>query len=83
MLRSAKDRFQTITYESENGLLGVMYGKSSARIIDQKTGIEIFHTGRRAGNSYLWLVDLVEHYQEERQALLSALNWDDDAPTNL
>ena len=84
MLRSARDRFEKmISYDSENGLTGILYGKSSVRIIDRKTGIQLFQTSNRASNSYLWLVDIVEHFQEERQAMLSALNWDDDAPTNI
>ena len=77
MPKSGKDRFTTITYEGK-GYTGIMYGNSSCRIIDQKTGLEVFHTGRRGGDSYLWLVDIVDNFEEFRRTMLSGTGWYDE-----
>ena len=79
MLKSAKERFTTMTYESDNGYTGIMFGRSSCRIVDQKTGREVFHTGNRPTDSYLWLVDIVDHFEEYRRTLLSGTPWYDEA----
>ena len=81
MLKSAKERFTTMTYESDNGYTGIMYGRSSVRVIDQRTGKEVYTSGSRESDSYLWLVDLVDHFEEYRRAILSMAGWDEDDNT--
>ena len=82
MLRSSKDRFTTIVYEGER-YTGVMFGEKSLRIIDQLTGKEVFYTGSRGGDSYLWLVNVVDHFEEFRKACISAAGWDEDDGANI
>lgn len=82
MLRSSKDRFTTIVYEGEK-YTGIMFGEKSLRIIDQRTGKEVLYTGSRGGDSYLWLVNLVDHFEEFRKACLAAADWDEDDGANI
>lgn len=55
-----------------------MYGEKSLIITDQKTGRQVLHTDSRGGDSYLWLVNLVDHFEEFRRAILATADWDDD-----
>ena len=53
----------TIIYASKNGYTGMLYGKSSM-IIQDKDGVEVFHTGFRKANTYDELVEQVETYPD-------------------
>ena len=53
----------TIIYASKNGYIGMLYGKSSM-IIQDKDGVEVFHTGFRKANTYDELVEQVERYPD-------------------
>lgn len=78
MLKSGKDRFTLMTYAGDR-YTGTMYGRSSCRIVDQRSGKEVFHTGNRPTDSYLWLVDIVDNFEEYRRTLLSGTPWYDEA----
>lgn len=82
MLRSAKDRFTTIIYEGDR-YTGCMFGEKSLVITDQKTGRLVLSTDSRGGDSYLWLVNLIDHFEEFRQAILATANWDEDDGANI
>ena len=53
---------KTVTYKSDvSGYTGVMYGRSSL-IIKDPSGREVMHTGRRAGHTLDWLMDVTDNY---------------------
>ena len=52
-----------IVYASENGYAGMLYGKSSYAIYDNK-GHRVFHTGQRAINTMDELAEQVESFPE-------------------
>ena len=55
--------YEKIEYTSPLGYHGVFYGKSSYAIYD-KRGIEVFHTGFRAINTYKELKEQVDEFPE-------------------
>lgn len=52
-----------ITYKSENGYTGVMYGKSSFSVYD-RDGVEVLHTSLRGFNSEFELRRQVDGFLE-------------------
>lgn len=50
-----------IKYTSPNGYTGILYGKSSFKILDEQ-GHMVFHTGYRAINTEAGLVEQVESF---------------------
>lgn len=54
---------ENITYRSDNGYSGVLYGKSSMKIYDPN-GIEIMHTYFRAANTLQELKEIVDTMPE-------------------
>lgn len=61
---------ETIKYESDNGYMGVLYGKSSLAIYD-KTGNEVFHTGFRTINTQEELKNQVDEFPRFYEMLQS------------
>ena len=61
-----------IVYRSKNGYMGIMYGRSSFSIRDIETGMEIFHTGRRAFTTYSDMKERVEGFPEFLKMLRDA-----------
>ncbi len=53
---------ETITYTSDNGYTGVLYGKKSFLV--KKDNMTVFHTGSRNINTYEELVEEVEKFPE-------------------
>ena len=58
-----------ITYKSENGYTGMLYGESSMRIIDPY-GKEVLHTGFRIIATEEELKEFVDDFPNKRKALL-------------
>ena len=52
-----------IKYTSQNGYTGILYGKSSFKILDEQ-GNMVFHTGFRAINTEAGLIEQVESFPE-------------------
>lgn len=52
-----------IKYTSPNGYTGILYGKSSFKILDEQ-GHMVFHTGFRAINTKAGLIEQVESFPE-------------------
>ena len=52
-----------IKYTSPNGYTGILYGKSSFKILDEQ-GKMVFHTGSRAINTEAGLIAQVESFPE-------------------
>lgn len=52
-----------IKYTSPNGYTGILYGKSSFKILDEQ-GNMVFHTGFRAINTKAGLIEQVESFPE-------------------
>lgn len=52
-----------IKYTSPNGYTGILYGKSSFKILDEQ-GKMAFHTGSRAINTKSGLIEQVESFPE-------------------
>lgn len=52
-----------IKYTSPNGYTGILYGKSSFKILDEQ-GNMVFHTGFRAINTEAGLIEQVESFPE-------------------
>lgn len=67
---------ETIKYESENGYMGILYGKRSLAIYD-KTGHEVFHTGFRTINTYEQLKKQVDEFPKF-YAMLHAITASDE-----
>lgn len=63
-----KDLPETITYTSENGYTGVLYGRSSFAISDP-SGKEVLHTGSRNINTLEELKKHVDGYPAFREKL--------------
>ena len=66
-----------ITYTSENGYTGILYGHSSLAIINQE-GREVMHTGSRNFHTYDELVDFVETFPEFYKMLMSVFENTDE-----
>lgn len=58
-----------ITYKSENGYTGMLYGESSMRIIDPY-GKEVLHTGFRTIATEEELKEFVDDFPNKRKGLL-------------
>ena len=65
----------TITYTSDNGYTGKLYGKTSMVIFETKTGEERLHTGFRRTNT---LEELKEQVEDFPNFLKSLEGWDED-----
>lgn len=66
------DNKKTITYTSENGFTGILYGESSMAIgVKNEGGFfrECFHTGSRSGDTFEYLKEIVDTYPEFLQQL--------------
>ena len=64
-----------ISYTSDNGYTGRLYGKSSFSIYD-RSGHEVMHTGSRNFNTYEELKEHVDGYPKFR-AMLDGVDIDD------
>lgn len=54
---------EVIKYTSQNGYTGILYGKSSFKILDEQ-GKMVFHTGLRTINTEAGLIEQVESFPE-------------------
>ena len=66
-----------ITYTSDNGYTGILYGKRSYAVID-KDGREVMHTGSRNINTYEELKEHVDNFPEFYKMLMSVFEEEDD-----
>lgn len=58
-----------ISYKSENGYTGILYGKSSMKILDPE-GKEVLHTGFRNIETEAELKERVDEFPKLRKSLL-------------
>lgn len=63
---------KTITYESKEGYIGKLYGKSSM-VIMHKSGTPYMHTDSRSINTYEELKEAVDNYPEFLRKLKEGL----------
>lgn len=67
-----EDGTRTVKYKSDNGYLGIMYGRKSFSVQDQ-TGKEVLHTGSRNFNNIKDLMDHVDHFPEFQKMLFERM----------
>ena len=60
----------SIVYTSQNGYTGILYGKSSISI-QNESGREVFHSGRRTANTLEELQIQVDEFPEFIKMLMS------------